>query len=310
MFTRKTNMITTFRIITAIAVFAVAVFFVFTVAFGVHSDAKAEQFLNSPSAIEKFNRAKAEKPADTDDRSSPLVKQAEAFARYLNPPPKPQPRPAAPRQAAGRPRPPAPVSSKFDLIGTSYYELRPELSLALIDEPGKGLRWVRQSAEVGHLIIDQVKDGLVVVRDGQRTFELLPERPKKTSLVRHATPPDIPGKTTRRPPPASHQDTEQSKALKAALAELEAVKRIMDSEEAYSELSPEEETYIEDMFTELENAVITGEEAERIDRLGRELRELWSSRNQAEPNKTQSDASDLNQPETFDANLIEPNSPT
>jgi hypothetical protein len=62
------------------------------------------------------------------------------------------------------------------------------MSLALIDEPGKGLRWVRPSSKVGHLIIEQVKDGIVVVRDGQNSFEIVAERPVKKSLLKAGSP--------------------------------------------------------------------------------------------------------------------------
>ena len=46
------------------------------------------------------------------------------------------------------------------------------MSRALIDEPGSGLRWVMQSSMVGHLQIEQIKDGVVVAQGGQETFEV------------------------------------------------------------------------------------------------------------------------------------------
>jgi hypothetical protein len=60
------------------------------------------------------------------------------------------------------------------------------LSLALIDEPGKGLHWVRQSSKVGHLLIEQIKDGLIVVKDGKGTFELEAEQKPEISLLEGA----------------------------------------------------------------------------------------------------------------------------
>jgi hypothetical protein len=69
------------------------------------------------------------------------------------------------------PAPPV-VAAKFDLIATSYYASHPEQSFVLIDEPGKGLHWVKQGSAVGHLTIETVKDGAIIVRDGQRTSEM------------------------------------------------------------------------------------------------------------------------------------------
>src|SRR4030066_11509 len=161
-------MIKTLRITSIIAVLLAIVFFVVPAVFGFRGDKQIEQFLNSAGAIEGFSQAKGEKGGDSQREISPLVKQAEAFALYLNPPPKPSPAPSG-SVARSEPRPMGPVAAKFKLIGTSRHVLQPELSLALIDEPGKGLCWVRQSSKVGYLIIEQIRDGLVVVRDGQST---------------------------------------------------------------------------------------------------------------------------------------------
>lgn len=154
-----------------VAVVLAVIFFVFPVVFGVRSDKQVEQFLDSSSVIERFNKAEGNKQEAKPTQSSPLVKQSEAFALYLNPRPKPKSdAPVRPQRSISRR--PNKVSTKFTLVGTSVYPSHPEQSLAFINEPGKGLHWVRQSSEVGHLIIEQVKDGLVVIRDGQRTFEL------------------------------------------------------------------------------------------------------------------------------------------
>ena len=180
-------MIKTLRITSIIAVVLAVGLFVFPAVFGVRSNEQTEQFLNSAGATEKFNQAKGQKSTKSESQISPLVKQAEAFALYLNPPAKPPKRAAEPRKPTAT-RKPQRVSAKFKLIGTSCYTSHPELSLALIDEPGKGSRWVRQSSKLGHLIIEQIRDGKVVVRDGKRTFELRAKRPKKTSLLKHPSP--------------------------------------------------------------------------------------------------------------------------
>ncbi len=177
-------MIKTLRITTGAAALLSVVFFVFPVAFGFRSDVKSEDFLIAAGVIEKFNEAKVDRAKKSGEQILPLVKQAEAFGLYLNPPPKPvSKRPPRPNRPDAAPRPKK-VSAKFTLVGTSYYELRPEESLALIDEPGKGFRWVRQSDELGHLVFEQIKDGVVVVRDGSRTYEIFAERVKKRSLIK------------------------------------------------------------------------------------------------------------------------------
>jgi len=287
----KSYMIKTLRITSIIAVVLAVVFFVFPAVFGVRGDKQIEQFLNSAGVIKQFKEAKGDKVKDNQQEISPLVKQAEAFALYLNPPPKPKTEPSASRPRS-EPRPRS-VSPKFRIVGTSRHALHPELSLALIDEPGKGCRWVRQFSKVGHLIIEQVKDGLVVVRDGESTFELVAERPKKRSLLKKDS---------------SIQMNAEEKAVLAkerekALAELDALLAEMglaeafqmDAEPGETDSSPKAEEAAaasEKLISKLETMRISAEEAERLGRLGRGLKENV----QRGDDRTESDA-----------NLIEPN---
>ena len=176
--------------ITSILIAFLAVALIVPAFFGSSIDLEKDQFLNAPSVVDNFRKNKAGRTASKADKISPLVKQAQAFALYLNPPPPPKPRTTertTKKRARTTPKPKT-VAAKFDIIGTSYYPTKPELSLALIDEPGKGLRWVRQSAKIGHLVIEQVKDGVVVIRDGERTYEIVSKRPIKQSLVKGEEP--------------------------------------------------------------------------------------------------------------------------
>ena len=151
------------------------------------SDAEIEEFLNAPSIIEIFRKANGAKSKSSSDEISPLVKEARAFALYLDPPAPPITRPATKpgQKRAGRTviAPPK-IKAKFELVATSYYPLRPELSLALINEPGKGYHWVRQSGTLGYLTIEEIKDGVVVVNDGTNSSQLAVERVGKRSLIR------------------------------------------------------------------------------------------------------------------------------
>ncbi len=179
-------MIKTLRITSIVAaVLAVIflVFFVLPVVFGGYSDELLEESLDSPGVIEKFNKTVGNKAKTGQNEVSPLVQQAGAFALYLDPP-----KPKVPKTASGTTsvtRGP-PVTPKFKVLGTSYYKGQPELSLALIDEPGKGLHWVRQSGEVGHFLIKQIKDGIVVFKDGKSTFEIEAEQKPEISLLEGA----------------------------------------------------------------------------------------------------------------------------
>jgi len=203
-------MIKTLRITTIVAAVLAVIFFFLSVVFGGRSDKEIEHFLNSSGVVEKFNKAADNKVKTSQNETSPLITQAEAFVKYLNPPPKPKPStPTIPKPTVSPPRPRGPVTAKFTLAGTSFYEANPELSLAFINEPGKDLRWVRQGSTIGHLVIEQVKDGLIVVRDGQRTFEITTQqKPQRSPLLE---PLAVPTKTVSitHPAPAeniSHED--------------------------------------------------------------------------------------------------------
>jgi len=170
-------------IVAAVVAVIFLVFFVFPVVFGGYSDEHLEESLDSPGVIKRFNETVGNKAKTGQNEISPLVQQAGEFALYLDPP-----KPKMPRTrsgASGVTLGPA-VTPQFKVIGTSYYKGRPELSIALIDEPGKGLHWVRQSSKVGHLLIEQVKDGLIVVKDSKGTFELEAEQKPEISLLEGA----------------------------------------------------------------------------------------------------------------------------
>ncbi|KPK24485.1 MAG: hypothetical protein AMJ70_01810 [Dehalococcoidia bacterium SG8_51_3] len=182
-------MVKTLRITTFIAAILAVGVLAFPVVYGDWGDEEIEKFLSSPGAIERFKEAKGNKKRP-GNQVSPLVRQAGVFGLYLNPPqhapiPKPAQTPVVRTQAPVIPGPRGPVSPKFTLIGTSYYASRPELSLAYIDEPGKGLYWVRQGDRVSHLLIQEVKDGSVIVQDHDRLDTLVVARAPKKSLLKN-----------------------------------------------------------------------------------------------------------------------------
>ena len=286
-------MIKTLRITSIIAAILAGIVFVFPVVFGGRGNEQMEQLLNSPGAIEKFNEAQADKSVTDESQSSPLIKQAQAFALYLNPP-----KTELSTQRGVTPSPRGPVTAKFTLIGTSFYAARPELSLAFIDEPGKGWRWVRPSSQVGHLIVEQIKDGLVVVRDGQRTFELIAEkRPEKSTLLEGSSP----GAAGPRPTSATITsagadistgwspdqvgDTpqlteERSAALEKLIEKLRSLQKDIKSDKTDLGADPEEKAkFMEKVISDFKATRVNDEEAEKLGDLGKELKDVESASN-------------------------------
>jgi hypothetical protein len=180
-------MIKTLRITSVVAAILAGIFFVFPVVFGVRSDEQIDEFVSSPGVREKFEAAASSKEKSNESQASPLVQQAEAFAMYLNPP-KSNPLASQAPKGASIVSPMPATTPKFKLFGTSYFESNPELSLAFIDEAGKGRHWIRQSDKVGRLLIERVKDGLVVVKSGEETFEVAVEKGAEAAPVGAASP--------------------------------------------------------------------------------------------------------------------------
>ena len=302
-------MIKTLRITSIISALLAAVFVVFPGVLGAHSDEQIEEFLRSPGVVEEFRKDRGGKADVGKSQISPLVKQAEAFALYLNPPKKPKPTKRQTTKTrkkdliSARPKPKE-VSAKFTLIGTSLYASHPELSLALIDEPGKGLSWVRQSSKVGHLTIEQVKDGVVVVRDAQRTFELtVAERPEKINLLKGeggskpaspplskaeagvtAAKPAPPGRITRREPRRSSKDDDA--ILEEMLNEIRSKRGSVEGEETdMTDADIEAERALEDFISKVRAERISTREATKLGKLGKKLKGVRAEPNQAKNQK-------------------------
>jgi hypothetical protein len=295
-------MIKTLRITTVIAAVLAAVFLVFLAVVGVKSDQQAEEFLNSPGVIENFTKARGTKAKDDGSQIPPLVEHAQAFGLYLNPPaiPKSTPKTKASTTTSPAVRP-TQVLTKFELIGTSFHAMHPELSMALIDEPGKGLHWVRQSGQVGHLLIEQIKDGLVVVKDGERTFELVPERPKVRSLIRgkdqdanDTAPPspsavlrtaalDVPSRITTAPKPPQLTD-ERREMMEKLMSKMMAAQADSVSDKTGAQLSNEERMKkMEELLSQFQDTRISSEEAKKLDRLGKQLKTVEQDPNRPPP---------------------------
>lgn len=268
-------MVKTLRITGVAVVVLAVVFFVLPAVFGFRGDAEIEEFLELPGAIEEFDEARGQVRGESvKSHVLPLIKQAESFASYLSPPARQKPAKSMPSEKLRRvPRPSRAVSPKFRLIGTSYYALRPDMSLALVDEPGKGFRWISQSSEVGHLVIEKIEDGVVMVRDGQRTFELLAERPEKGDLVKRAL---LGGEAARDEADrigAKGRISGDEETLRTddALAEMEGDLRAK-LEAAREDADLEEVERLERLISDVKAMRISDDEAENLGRLGKSLK--------------------------------------
>ncbi len=130
------------------------------------------------SIIERFRQSGDVEKASDRDQTSSLVRQAQLLANYLDPPVPPKQRvtpatPKAERVMARAPevKPPN-TSPKFELRGISYRPSQPEDSMALVWQADTGHRWVRQGAQLGHLVIAEIHGDGVLYSDGDQTHQM------------------------------------------------------------------------------------------------------------------------------------------
>jgi len=298
-------MIKTLRITSVVAAILAGVFFVFPVVYGVRSHENIDEFLKSPGVREKFENA-ADKAKTSESRVSPLVEQAEAFALYLNPL-----KPTVQKTAKGSK--PTGISSrvsvtpKFKVFATSYCPENPEVSQALIDEPGKGRHWVRQSGKVGHLLIEQVKDGVVIVKGGKETFELLIEQKQETGSPkgvssRSSTRTTSPAssrvstsltRTTRRSPQPV-RSTDQGEKMEELVDKLKDLKNNSKSDKTNSGLGDEERAArIQELISKFKSTRVGAEEAKKLGNVGKGSKGTQNNPNPSLPivNKAEEEAS-------------------
>ncbi len=152
-------------------------------------DLPGESLLERPGAMANTAQQPRGTSLEEQEHVSPLMAAASAFAANLNPP-APVKAPAvvseAPRPAPAAPVVRPPVSSpKVTVCGTSCCDDQPQRSMALILEPGskEPARWVRRGAQVGHLVIQEIRPGAVVYLDGEQVHEMAMERETTATAV-------------------------------------------------------------------------------------------------------------------------------
>lgn len=295
-------MIKTLRITGILAAILAGVlikYFVVPMLSDVGGDPRVARLLDSEGIVERFKQT-----ADTHNKAagakeSPLVVQATAYARYLAP--RPEQKRTIPQGSSTVKGPVLqPTSPKFQVYATAFFEGNPELSQALIDEPGKGRYWVRQSSMVGHLLLEQVKDGAIVVKSSKETFELEIEKNPKAGAA--GGKPAISGQATSsigsgrglpassytvsraqrtppsRTPPGRTLQVDESDPAEKEKATEELVSRLKDLQRSYrsgaagSGLDGEESARrIDKLIASFKSSTVSAEDAKDLTALGQKL---------------------------------------
>jgi hypothetical protein len=157
---------------------------------GAPDSGKARQFLSAPSAVERFNGSRGADDSGSQDKTSPLVRQAAALDGIL----KPRVEMAAQPSNSGRPSftPPPPKSVKFDLIGISYSASDPQASFAFIRLPDNTFQWIQPGSVVGHQTVKEIRGGSIICSDGQRDSEIpVQANPNTASLLETGVAPSV-----------------------------------------------------------------------------------------------------------------------
>ena len=262
-------MVKTLRITTVVAAMMAAAMFALPIKYGIQTDENVEKFIGAPGVIEEFKATSGNIRQAPSDQVHPLVQQAQAFALILDhPKPEvPTPRRGAPGNRQVTVTPPD-LTPKFKVLTTSYYENNPELSMALIDEPGKGKHWIRQSTTVNHLFIEQIKDGVVIVRNGETTFE---------------TPIEPPVRAPVRSPiivknPKTEIDDPRAQRVEELIEKMRLLESQSDDPDNPQASNEEKAAQLQKIINEIRNSNlnISDEEAQNLDDLGEVLDNLES----------------------------------
>lgn len=173
-------MLKTLRIASIFTVIAAAGVIIAVGIIALRPDPEIQAFLAREGVVEQF-RKQIEQVPQKKDAVSPLESAAKAFALRIDPPPPPPPpKPPAPPKPQPRPNPkPEPVrppvernrpqmSAKFTLIATARYPKQPEKSMALLKNLQNEFTWYRQGEQVGHLKIHEIRDGSIVLYQGDQ----------------------------------------------------------------------------------------------------------------------------------------------
>ena len=187
-------MLKTLRVTSLVAVILAAVGVIAIAVLGLKGDPQVKDFLAKPGIVDEL-RKKAGQEGVQEEKSSPLVAMAKLIALRFDPPPPPKPvvkdvKPQPPAETARAkpaiPQPKVQTSVKSNLLATVLYESAPERSMALLQTAGNKQEWFRQGEKVGHLEIQEVRDGSVVFTQGGKNPQekFVPAKPQAKSLLK------------------------------------------------------------------------------------------------------------------------------
>jgi hypothetical protein len=269
-------MVKTLRITTILIALAALGFIIFIAAKGIASDEGIEKFLAAPGVAEQLQAGSPGQKASDGEQETPLIRQAKSFALRIDPPPPPAP--VAPKITAQNnvsPSPKVAVAAKFTLIGTSYYAGDEKNSWALINEVGKGWHWVKQGDKAGHLIVEKIGDGVVLIRDGSNTYELSAERKQKADYVKSFTGIVASGKTVPVWQGAENAVTQVEALEQSPISSTETTQTVQTvSPEVTKENVQENIEWVKQLQKNPESLGMTAEEVKELDGLGEMLQTL------------------------------------
>jgi hypothetical protein len=258
-------MIKTLRITVIVTAIVAGLFFVLSAVFGLRHDTGKEAFLANPGVTAVFKNAVNTPNAEVD---VPLIKQAAAWGLRINPPP--------PKVEARVEAVKAVETPKFRLLGTSFYLDDPNRSIALIDEPGKGMHWVAVSDKIGYLTITQIADGKVVYTDGQKTMEMTAEKPQTISQITVISPKEAVVVPVVAPAPPATPEPEP---------EATPAPPVVESPPPTPEQIKENVEFVKKLMADPNSVGVNAAEANGLKDLGEFLKQLENEQAQAEANQ-------------------------
>ena len=267
-----------FAAISAVFVFA---FVVFHLVVGIQGDENIRKLLDTPDVRGRFENTAHNKSNGNDDRISPLVQQAEAFALFLNPPKEKYIK--------------NPIKG-----GTGIKSVLPAVTPKFtVVEPGKGRHWVRQSGKVGYLIIDQIKDGVIVVKNDQETFELAVSEKTGINILQDLSPSSVNKNVKTASKSTSYtsnraaasltrfnqsniRSDEDEEKLEELVDMLKGIQKDLETDVNESgEVDEDKAAQMEELISNFKTSRIGPEEAKKLGNLGEKLKD-----DQDDPNKS------------------------
>jgi len=140
------------------------------------------------SIIEKFKQLDNLQAQNDKEVVSPLVKQSGEYALIINPPAPPKPKEEPKELIKPREFQLPRTSPKFKILATSCNRTRPEDSIALISEPGRGEHWVKVGDPIGRFVLEKIEHGSIIYRYGNQSSEMAVETKPPVRIAQERKP--------------------------------------------------------------------------------------------------------------------------